>query len=901
MASAFVAETGAMPVVLRDLQATIDDLWRRVRQNNLYGGRPRNAVSEESVAVARSALALAQESDDPHFLREAHYMMAYALTANEECGEAIPHYRQAITAFDEAGDSRRAGRLRLGFISALSLTGQSRQALEVAREAEQIFRESNDQALLAKLATNLGVVYQRLDNYDRAVQCHFEAAKLFGEIGDEQALAQAYLNLGCALCFQDRFSESEEMFARCEEIAARLNLPDLRAHARYNEAYVYFLSGRLPQALEMYRDAREMFVNDRSRRHAALCDLDEAEIYIQLRLPHDALVLAQDAAQSFAELGLTYEQGKALVFGAVALTQKRQFGDALAAFREAQAVLRQDGNAFWVALVDLYRAEVLFSIGRLWEAHSLASVADAKFAEIGDPAKRLVSQVLLGRVCLGLGRVDEAAVHAVMVQQLAEATKISLFLFASCALLAEIAERQNDVQRACSLYEQAGREIEVRHTHLHHDELGITFYKSKTEVFEALVCLTLTQDESPESVRKAYAMCEKAKAQTFVDALAPHLPSIRSRADERLVSRVERLRGELNGSYLRFRSAFLTTAGSTKREEVELCEDELVRTLTDLSKSDSEYVSLQVASSVRLEDLQKALPRDTTLLEYFFARDEVIAFVISPKHFRVVRHVTPTKRVHFLAGRLQYQIERFSALFPNKEDDIARRHGAADQLMQNFYRELMLPVLPFIETSGLIIVPHGVLHRVPFHASFDGKRYLADVFEISYAPTGSVLNYCFDRPDLISDTPVRAPSKPPNNVLAHFIHAEARVALRHDNPVLSRLEFSDGSISIPDIYASQWQTNLLSICSGQSFTNVSGETEGLLGLLRACLYAGCRSVLLELWKIRHEPASKFFEYFFSQWRAGTSKLQAVSTARRALREEFPHPFDWAPFILAGRR
>src|SRR5215831_14852812 len=394
------AEKTSMKPGISAFEQTLEELWGRVRQSNLYGGRPRNAVSEESVAEARSALALALQSGDPRFLREAWHMMAYALTANEQWVEAITYYRQAIPAFEAAGENQRAARMRLGFISSLTLTSQSREALAIAAEAEQVFRESGDNASLAKLATNLGAVYQRLDNYDRAIQCHFEAAEMFSKIGDERALAQAYLNLGSTLCFQDRFAESEEMYARCDEIAARLNWPDLRAHAAYNRAYVYFLSGRLSQALIMYRDARQMFVNDGSQLHASLCDLDEAEIYVQLRLPQDALVLAQAAARSFAELDMPYEQGKALVFGAVALTQKRQFGDALTTFKEAQAVLKQDGNSFWPAVLDLYRAEVLFSIGRLWEAHSLASAADARFAELGYPTKRLITLVLLGRVSI---------------------------------------------------------------------------------------------------------------------------------------------------------------------------------------------------------------------------------------------------------------------------------------------------------------------------------------------------------------------------------------------------------------------------------------------------------------------------------------------------------------------
>jgi len=886
-----------------DFERTLEELWSRVRRTNLYGGRPSNADSAESVAAARSALDLAKESNEPRFMREAWCMMAFALNANEEYLDALVYYRQAIPALEDAGELQRAARMRLGFMMALSTTGQSQEALDVGREAEASFREQHDLPYLARLATNLGAVYQRLDDYERGAQYHFEAAELFKRVGDDRSLAQAYLNMGNTLCSLDRFAESEEMYAHCESLSAKLGLEDLRAQSLFNKAHLYFFSGRLSQALATYRDARLQFQSSGSRRHAALCDLDEAEIYVQLRLPHDALVLAQAAADSFAKLDNPYEQGKAIVFGGVALTQKRQFGDALTAFKEAQSLMKQDGNSFWDALLDLYRAEVLFSVGRLWEAHSLASSADAKFAELGYTPKRLVTLVLLGRVAMALGRLDEAELHARLVQEFAAETKTSLFLFACHALSAEVAERDGRMEQATLLYERAAHEIELKQTHLHHDELGITFYKSKAEIFESLVCLALPGDSAlgTGAAIRAYSWCEKAKAQVFVDALAPHLPAVRGKANEALIARVERLRGELNGFYLRMSPEFLATPGLPTGEGLELREDELVRTLAELSKSDSEYVSLQIASSVHLPELQQALPDDTTLVEYFFARDEVIVFLITRDKFRVVRHVTPTKRVEFLTGRLQYHMGRFAAVVKSQRTDTETHRTATDDLMRRFYQELMAPVVPYIGTSGLIIVPHGILHRVPFHAFHDGDHYLADLFDITYAPSGSVLKYCLDRPDVIDSTALQLSSNPPSSVVANFMHMPARIALRQDNPVLSRLEFANGTLCIPDIYASRWETNLLSLCAEDLHVDVTGGTDGLQGLVRSLLYAGCRSVLIELWKVRREPSERFFAAFYSEWLGGKTKQRAMAVAQQDLRQAYPHPFDWAPFILTGRR
>jgi tetratricopeptide (TPR) repeat protein len=178
------------------LTELFNQMWGQIRQANLCAGQPQSAASRESLSIARQALSVATEAQDDHLLTEAWCMMAYALNVNDEYVEALSYYRLAVQGLDQAGDHKRAARTRLGFINALSMTGQSREALLVGREASVLFSQHQDSASLAKLATNLGTVYQRLDDPQRAVAFFSEAADLFGQIGDERGLAQVYLNLG---------------------------------------------------------------------------------------------------------------------------------------------------------------------------------------------------------------------------------------------------------------------------------------------------------------------------------------------------------------------------------------------------------------------------------------------------------------------------------------------------------------------------------------------------------------------------------------------------------------------------------------------------------------------------------------------------------------------------------
>ena len=42
----------------------------------------------------------------------------------------------------------------------------------------------------------------------------------------------------------------------------------------------------------------------------------------------------------------------------------------------------------------------------------------------------------------------------------------------------------------------------------------------------------------------------------------------------------------------------------------------------------------------------------------------------------------------------------------------------------------------------MLIIPHGLLHQTPFHALYDGRNYLLEGYEISYAPSAMVYALC---------------------------------------------------------------------------------------------------------------------------------------------------------------
>jgi CHAT domain-containing protein len=75
--------------------------------------------------------------------------------------------------------------------------------------------------------------------------------------------------------------------------------------------------------------------------------------------------------------------------------------------------------------------------------------------------------------------------------------------------------------------------------------------------------------------------------------------------------------------------------------------------------------------------------------------------------------------------------------------------------------------------------------------------------------------------------------------------------------------------------------------------------EGVIGLSRALLAAGARSVLLSLWRVDDAATENLMVAFYRRYLAHGDKAAALRQAMAETRERFPHPRDWAGFVLLG--
>jgi CHAT domain-containing protein len=327
------------------------------------------------------------------------------------------------------------------------------------------------------------------------------------------------------------------------------------------------------------------------------------------------------------------------------------------------------------------------------------------------------------------------------------------------------------------------------------------------------------------------------------------------------------------------------------------------------------------------------LPHHSALIEYFVVRDQFVAAVVTESTLEIVP-LTPASRVENLVRMLRFQMSKFrlghdyTRLFAKTLLDATRSH------LQELFQELIGPFRDRLTVEHLTIVPHGILHYLPFHALFDGSDYLIDEFSISYAPSASIYALCHRKKSSASGPPLilgvpdsRAPliedevravagslqgsqlvlgAETGENALrtagsqSRLIHIATHGVFRQDNPMFSGIRLGASYLNLYDLYHLKLNAELVTLSGCATGLNVVAAGDELLGLVRGLFYSGAQSLLLTLWDVQDKSTAEFMAFFYSQLGSAESRAAALQASIRALRNSYPHPYHWAPFVLMGK-
>ncbi len=891
---------------------------------------------QQSDSLARSAAWIAESINHDGARAQAARALGHVFYLSSNYPGALEQYEVALRLFEVLGrDKDTARTINGGMLQVLAYLGQYSRAYDLAEKARTIFAGQGDSLRLARLDNNMGNVLYRQDRFEEALQLYARAREAFQRQSEPQDVAILLRNVAVCHISLHQFPLALKTYNEAKQHCRDHGLGVLEAEADYNIAYLYFLRGEYTRAIDLYEATRKLCDKLGDPYHKALCDLDQAEMYLELNLVEGGAELAERAFASFTSLRMGYEAAKALTFRAIAASHQGKTAAALEYFDQARALFVAEQNQLWPALIDLYKALVLFEAESFAESRRLCEAAFQFFSGSALHGKAAICELLLARLDLHDKRTERAeerchaALHRV---QYAESPAVT---YEAYFVLGQVYEAQGNDKAAYQAYQHANSKLEDLRSRLRGEELKIAFLKNKLGVYENLVVLSLGMAGGAQAA--AFDYIERAKSRSLADLIAFRAFAMqpRSGGDTQILAE---LRQGLNWAYHQIELEEMRADEGSQvrierlRRESRDYEDKLLQAFAELRSTDREFVDLQNAGAVTLESIRAAIPQNAALLEYYEARGMIFACVLDQRRLEIVP-VAQAGPVRDRLRLLQFQLSKFRLGSDYLSTFSAPLHAATEAHLEDLYESLIAPVREKLQADHLVIVPHSFLHYLPFHALRDGGRYLIDDYSVSYAPSASVYSLCATKagaptsnalvlgipdplaPQIAQEVSAVAACFRDSNLYvgeiatadvltrlgrdAGFIHIATHGLFRQDNPMFSSIRLGGSQLSLFDLYELRLSAELVTLSGCGTGLNVVVGGDELLGLVRGLLYAGAKAVVVTLWDVNDASTAVFMSSFYRHLRTQT-KAVALQKAMRELRESYPHPYHWAPFVLVGK-
>lgn len=886
--------------------------------------------------LAAAASWLADLLDDDFCRARGARAVANVRQQSGRYDEAEENYSRALALFEKLGDEIEIGRTLASSLQPLIYLARYPEAFAREQRAREIFTRHGDRLRLARLDINLGNILHRQDRFEEALAVYRRADRELADLNETETRALVLLNIAvCSITVHD-YEGALDAYRDTRELSAANNMPLVAAQADYNIAYLYYYRGEYTRAMEQYQATAALCQKVGDGYHAALCDMDRAELYLDLHLTSEASDLARQAFQSFNTLHLNYESAKSLVFRGLAAQQQGQPFLALEHFSAARDRYFAEHNRPWPAMLDLFSAIVLYREGRLYEAQRANRKAQ-EFLDSSSLHGKAASANLLGALLsLDLRDIVRARAHFEAARAKLKDAPPALNVLANY-VYAQTLRAEGDPANAYAALRSALDSLSLMPGQRHADELKIPILERSSVIHESLVSLAaeLPPEVAPET--QVFSVIESAKSREIAELVAFRAQSLAAPAEARssLVEQLRKLREELNWYYRQIdvqemRDAEGSASTAELRAKASARESEIAGALRDWSKTDAEFLSLQSGESAALDEIRRAVPVDASFIHYYLARGTYYAAVLDSTGAQLFA-LCGESRVHQLLHDLRREHARYTRESHQSREDDRKSRRAAREILHSMYLELFEPLRERAPNPRIIVSPHHSLFSVPFHALYDGQRYLLDAHTFSYALNGSLFAWAgrksprFDRGSLLipsnaesesaAGAPADLPLFAPAENLAHssaslesleksganrrFILWQTSAEYRHDNPLFSSLQLGASRLHLLDLYQMRLPAGIVQLSGCEPGIETSGEGRATIALLRGLFYAGAESVQLGVWSSPKISGTHWARLFVERLRLGIDRASALRAAMIEVRQRHRNPFDWAAPMLWG--
>ena len=860
-------------------------------------------------------LKIAKEVGDRSGEGIAYYILGIAYGHLGNFQKAIEYHEKDLKIAKEVGDRTGEGKA-YGNLSAVYIAlGSFQKAIEYEEKHLKIVKEEGDRSGEGGAYCNLGIAYKNLGDFQKAIGYFEKDLKIAKEVGDRSREGRAYDNLSIAYLSQGNFRKAIKYNEKHLKIAKEVGDRSEEGIAYRNLGCAYVRLGNFQKAIEYHEKhlkiAKE--VGDRTGEGYAYGNL--SAVYIALGSFQKAIEYEEKHLKIVKEEGDRSGEGGAYCNLGIAYKNLGNFQKAIGYFEKDLKIEKEVGNRSGEGDAYGNLGIAYTDLGNFQKAIEYHEKHLKIAKEVGDRSGEGRAYGHLGVAYRKLGNFQKAIEYYEKNLKIAKEVGERPSEGWSHGKLGDAYQGLGNFQKAFGCYQASVNIFDTIGASItREDALKISvrdlYYGAYRGLWQSLLKLGRIDD--------SLCAAEKGRAQTLADALKRQYgltesPSASLEPKETISYISSKL--STKTVFLGHRRNKITFWVISKRSKVEFREKELEQgrvnddAVTVLLNTTLEEIGVGVRVRCENRSLDKPNNRDVD------DNDE------------------------------------------EDEDKQGVPSKCTMNALQPLHDAILGPISDLCQVNELIIVPDGPLCLAPLSALSTsihirtvpslttlrlitecpvdfksvekvllvGDPYLGDVRK----PKFNELPYAKDEVEMIGEIlkipPLtgteatkdevlkRIPSASLVHIAAHGREETGEIALAPNPGWEKHCERSSRSnarnkgpkeedyiLKMSDVQSVKLRAKLvvLSCChSGRGEI----KSEGVVGIARAFLAAGARSVLASLWAIEDQAALEFMRSFYQHLGDGKTASVALHQAMKCLREseKFCAVKNWAPFILIG--
>ena len=808
--------------------------------------------------------------------------------------KAKQYYEKALAISTEIGDRAGVGTWYGNLGNVFRSLGDYVKAKEYYEKALAISTEIGDRENEGRCYGNLGSVFRSLGEYVKAKQYYEKALAISTEIGDRAGVGTWYGKLGNVFSCLGEYVKAKEYYEKALAISTEIGDKKSEGTSYGSLGSVFRSLGEYVKAKQYYEKALAISTGIGDRAGEAQTCLLLAEVLINLKEYRQSNLYCDKALAIIMKIGHKYS--------------------------EAQYYLTE--GYFHKSLSDYHKAKACFE-----KALAIAVEIGVKYVEAE-------SYLRLGKVFQSGGGHDVAEEYLEKALSIAENTGQAEIEFSCYCNLTLSKLLQENFQEAISLLFRGIEKSEKMRGFLQDsDEFKIFFADEHVFPYQKLSEL-FCETGNPKD---ALNVTELGRARALADLMATQYSAeTLISADPQSWTVVENVMNKESNCTCLYISYFdqtvflwiLKTSGVIQLRKLDVDKKTLQSRLTEVAEDLDEFFAIMAKSFGNFGNLPKEVCEDRSLNDNNIETNPESCQQESPGTLR--------------------QDKPGNAIDPEPS-------------LTLFYELLVNPVSDLLDEPEIVIVPDRNLYRVPFAALLNGSgKYLSERFRIRVIPSLSTLKLIQDSPAdyhrqtgalIVGDpevgvvfymgsssskfTPLPAARKEAEmiarrlgvwpligqdatkkavleklnsvsliHIAAHGNAERGEIALAPQHPAprgstTGIPQEDDYLLKMSDISKVKVRAKLvvLSCChSGRGQI----RAEGVVGIARAFLGAGARSVLVALWALEDNATKKLMSRFYENLVRGESASASLHAAMKWMRDHgFTKVSKWAPFMLIG--